>query len=108
VPGRVHSRRQFERLARSDHKGRCGTLRVVFVASDVPDEHFAAAYAISKNVGGAVERNRIRRRLRAAMDELAPTLATGLYLIKCDFGTKDLTYEQLRATLERALRDAVT
>lgn len=64
------------------------------------------AYAIGKRVGGAVIRNRLRRRLRAAMDELQPILVPGLYLIKCDFSAKDLSYEQLEHHLRSALRGA--
>jgi ribonuclease P protein component len=71
-----------------------------------PSERFAVAFAIGKNVAGAVGRNRLRRRLRAVMDELQPNLANGIYLIKCDFSAKDLTYEQLRTTLRTALEGA--
>jgi len=81
-------------------------LRVRHVAPDEPSEEFSVAYSIGKKVGGAVVRNKLRRRLRAAMDELRPTMAPGLYLIKCDFSAKELSYEQLRFHLNDALSRA--
>jgi ribonuclease P protein component len=38
-------------------------------------------FITSKAVGGAVERNRTRRRLRAAVDELYPSLSSGWDMI---------------------------
>lgn len=66
------------------------------------------AYAITKAVGNAVVRNRIRRRLRATVDQIQPRMAPGLYLIKCDFNAKDLPYERFRNHVEAALADAGT
>lgn len=67
------------------------------------DEAFGVAFAIPRGVGGAVDRNRLRRQLRAAMDELRPTLASGLYLIKCDFRLRGVAYSELRERLVLAL-----
>jgi ribonuclease P protein component len=105
VPGRVGSRRLFDRLARSSHRGRGLAVRVQFCPADPPEE-IAVAYAIGRDVGGAVVRNRQRRRMRALMDELTPALSPGIYLIKCDFRVCDLSPTQLRADLERALTGA--
>ena len=60
------------------------------------------AYAISRKVGGAVVRNRIRRRLRALVDGLDPP-RSGSYLIRCGLETGQLSYEQLQHHLYRAL-----
>jgi len=61
------------------------------------------AYAISRKVGNAVVRNRIRRRLRAVMDGLSPAPKSGLYLIKCGNGTGQLSYDELQHHLQAAL-----
>jgi ribonuclease P protein component len=42
------------------------------------------AYAVGRRSGSAVERNRIRRRLRAAVDRSADDLAAGAYLLEAD------------------------
>ena len=65
------------------------------------------AFAIGRKVGGAVRRNRIRRRLRAVIDDLNPQPQPGSYLIRCDFETGSLDYEQLRYHLQRALERTV-
>jgi ribonuclease P protein component len=106
VPGRVRTRRQFARLARPERKGRRGPIRVHFVEPSDPSEEFSVAYAIGKELGDAVDRNRLRRRLRVLMDEQRPSLRSGLYLIKCDFRAKDIAYDHLRDHLRGALADA--
>ena len=78
---------------------------MVFVAH--PSEPtFGVAYAISRKVANAVHRNLIRRRLRAAMDGLRPTPLSGIYLIKCGIGTKDLSYDELTRHLSHAVSRA--
>jgi ribonuclease P protein component len=55
------------------------------------------AFAINRAVGNAVTRNRLRRRLRAALTEI--DLASGLYLIGCRPTASELTFDQIRAAL---------
>lgn len=64
------------------------------------------AFAISRKVGSAVVRNRLRRRLRAMFDGLSSDLNQGLYLVKCDIRAKDLSYDELHSQLHEALRGA--
>jgi ribonuclease P protein component len=102
VPGRVRTRRQFALFATPTGRGQSGPLRVSFVAqesSQYPD----VAYAISRRVGNAVSRNRIRRQLRALVDDLNPQPRSGLYLIRCGFETGNLSYDQLHHHLHQAL-----
>lgn len=64
------------------------------------------AYAISRKVGNAVARNRIRRRLRALLDDLNPQPMPGMYLIRCGFETGTLSYDELHTHLRKALERA--
>ena len=57
------------------------------------------AYAIGRNVGGAVDRNRLRRRLRAVVAELNP--GPGSYLLGVSPAASGLTYEELKAHVNR-------
>jgi len=63
---------------------------------------------VSKKVGTAVVRNRVRRRLRALMADLGPTdgLAPGLYLVGVRPDVVDLSPADLRTRLVQALRAA--
>ncbi len=60
------------------------------------------AYAINRKVGSAVVRNRLRRRLRAAIDGMSNPIHQGLYLIKCENQAKELSYDELRYHLIEA------
>jgi ribonuclease P protein component len=66
------------------------------------DQHeVRVAYSLNRRLGGAVERNRLRRRLRAAMQE-ADSLKPGAYLVSASAGAKDLSFEELKEALRVA------
>lgn len=68
------------------------------------------AYAIGRKVGSAVVRNRLRRRLRAAVRDLDRSrggLATGAYLISLRPEAAQRTYGELHRDLDDAM-SAVT
>jgi ribonuclease P protein component len=103
MPNRVRSRRQFALFATPTSRGQSGPLRVSFVEAGAEDSSVHVAYAISRKVGNAVVRNRIRRRLRALFDDLSPQPRPGFYLIKCGNETGILSYDKLRQHLTQAL-----
>jgi ribonuclease P protein component len=61
-------------------------------------------YAIGRQVGGAVRRNRLRRRLQAIMSTHDTDLAPGWYLIGVSVAAGSYGYTQLKDNLERLLR----
>ncbi|HEV2426903.1 MAG TPA: ribonuclease P protein component [Acidimicrobiales bacterium] len=105
MPGRIRTRRRFARLATPSARGASGPLRVAFVV-DPDATGVDVAFAVPRKVGPAVARNRIRRRLRALLDELDPAPPLGSYLIRCDFQTGQLTHDQLAHHLREALTRA--
>jgi ribonuclease P protein component len=48
-----------------------------FLRPDEAEEESRLGLAVSRKVGGAVERNRVKRRLRAAFEQLQETLPRG-------------------------------
>jgi ribonuclease P protein component len=101
VPERIRLRRNFSGFSRPTARGKSGPIRVAYVSGESPA---AVAYAIGKHVGNAVTRNRIRRRLRALIDNRPTPLSDGFYLVKCGIGTQELTYDELHHHLEQALQ----
>jgi ribonuclease P protein component len=80
---RITDRRTFAALAGSGRRARRGPLRVTWLPATEPGTPPRAAFAIARGAGGAVLRNRIRRRLRAALRTLAADgrLPSGSYLL---------------------------
>jgi ribonuclease P protein component len=103
----IRSRRTFERLRRPDGRGRSGPLSVRFVAAP-PGSRPQVAYAVGRQVGGAVDRNRLRRRLRAIVAEQAPALPAGAYVIGAGPGGPELEFEELRVAMGQAIGKATS
>jgi len=73
-PERLKNRRDFLRVAKTGKKWVAPGLIVQVDphASEEPSDVMRIGFTVSKKVGNAVVRNRIRRRLRAAADEVLP------------------------------------
>ena len=105
----VRSREDFAALSRSPARGRSGPIWVVHAPPSDPDRPGArVAYAVSKKVGTAVVRNRVRRRLRPVMDQLDATgeLVGGGYLVGVRPDVVGLGSDDLRRHVTRAVRSA--
>ncbi len=63
-------------------------------------------YTVTKKLGGAVVRNRIRRRLKAAVGLVAPKLAHSGhdYVLVARLAAYDRAFPELKKDLERALQ----
>lgn len=78
-------------------------MRVVFVSA--PEfEHAAVAYSISRKVGKAVVRNRLRRRCRAIVRDLRDQIAVGAYLIVIRPEAAEMSYADLATHLTSAFK----
>jgi ribonuclease P protein component len=64
------------------------------------------AYAVGKQVGGAVARNRLRRRLRAVVREIAPELSSGAYLVTAGREAAGISHEELKTQVTAAMTAA--
>lgn len=100
---RVRDRAAFEMLARGRRR-RIGVLEMRTAVVGTPTEPPRVAFAVPRAVGNAVRRNRVRRRLRAAVRDASAGLHPGHgYLIRAAPGSADVTYRELAG----AVRDLV-
>lgn len=103
---RIRDRRTFAGFGTGRSQGstraRIGPVTVSLVDSN-PAEPPRVAFSIGRKAGTAVERNRLRRRLRAILRDLAPPLQPGAYLIGVAPPATQLPFEELRTTVMRAI-----
>jgi ribonuclease P protein component len=86
------------------------TAGFIVQALTLPDEpHFLVGYTVSKRVGNAVARNRVKRRLRALVRLLIPTRAkSGMaYVFIGRKSAIDRPYEKLEADFKYAFHKLV-
>lgn len=98
---RVEQRQTFQHLRRGRRR-RAGPLTVSWVPGN-PAEPPRVAFTVGRQVGSAVLRNRLRRRLRMLMREAAPRLQPGAYLVGADPAAADLSYADLGSYVLEAI-----
>lgn len=101
---RIRDRATFAELRRNGRRARAGPLSLTWLGAAAGTSPPRVAYAIGRPVGPAVVRNRLRRRLRAAVTELAPDMAPGAYLVAASPRAAEASFAELRAHLAAALR----
>jgi ribonuclease P protein component len=102
---RVRGHGAFRDLARVPAR-RHGALGARLLRGD-PEQPPSVAFAVPRAVGGAVQRNRLRRRLRATVRELESELVPGgAYLLSAGPAAMSTTSSELRDSLRTALRAA--
>ena len=68
--GRLHYKRDFNDLRLNGKTIKRGFLSVIFKPADNFSGGIRVAFAVGRSVGGAVVRNRIKRRLREAFSKM--------------------------------------
>jgi ribonuclease P protein component len=106
--GRIRDRKAFQQLRQPEGRGRRGPIRVAFVSfrprRDEPE--LQIAYAIGRRCGNAVQRNRLRRRLRAAVREVAGGTRPGKYLVHGSAEVAGLGYPEMVRGVGQAMDQA--
>lgn len=107
---RVTQRDELTALRRDGHRVRRGPLSVSWLGSAdaTTPGHPRVAFAIGRRVGGAVVRNRIRRRLRSALREIHRRggLPEGAYLLSGDERLATLPWPELVALTDELVAAA--
>jgi ribonuclease P protein component len=103
----IRDRATFVALRQRGVRTRQGPLGITYLpprsATDATTPP-RVAFAIGRKVGHAVERNRLRRRLRAVLTAIAPDqLPPGAYLVTAQADAIASSPEELREHVERAL-----
>ncbi|MCY3807085.1 MAG: ribonuclease P protein component [bacterium] len=109
--GRIRAGTTFERLRRDGRVVRHGLLEIRYLLDGGGDPP-RVAFAVARSTGSAVVRNRLRRRLRAVMRELAdparlPALPSGAYLIRARRNAGTAGFARLQQDAERLLERIV-
>jgi ribonuclease P protein component len=103
---RLSRRDDFHALRHDGRWVRRGPLGIAFRQSIDPGDVVRVAYAISRPVGTAVVRNRLRRRLRSILVEIERSstgMPTGDDLVRVRPEASDATYNELRQCLTDAV-----
>ncbi len=101
---RLRSRRDFTRVAKDGRRIVCPQFALSYARGDGPAPR--AGFSVAGRLGGAVVRNRIRRRLREAIRPLLPSLPPVDILIVPRPAAAAASSAELRAALEIVLYDA--
>ena len=106
---RIRGRESFARVARDGTRARGAALW----CTHLPDSSTSAthvAYSVGRAVGPAVTRNRVRRRLRAALRDLDRTgrLPSGALLIGATPAAAERTYDALATEMAQLLARVTT
>lgn len=106
--GRIRDRKAFQQLRRPEGRGRRGPIRVAFVSfrPRIDEPGLQVAYAVGRRCGNAVQRNRLRRRLRAAVREVAGGARPGKYLLNASVEVAGLGYSELVRGVGQAMDQA--
>ena len=104
--GRISDRATFETLRRAGRRARRGPVTVVYAPGPTD---VRVAYSVGKRLGTAVQRNRVRRRLRAALRELDTDtggLPPGAYLVMASPSATQASYAELKRSIAVACNAA--
>ncbi|MFV2063566.1 MAG: ribonuclease P protein component [Chloroflexota bacterium] len=101
----IRSRQDFARIG-ANGRTRADRLMVVRFVPNARD-HDRFGISTSRRLGSAVQRNRVRRRIRSVLRAERPQNTSGLdLLIVARPESVEATFEELRSALERLLQAA--
>lgn len=107
----IRDRSTFQALRRPAGRAARGPVAVSYVppvpAATADADHPRVGYSVGRSCGNAVQRNRLRRRFRAAVREWAGTLPAGAYLVRAEPAAAQLPYRSLVAAVGGAMGAAV-
>ncbi len=106
VIGRLHGRSVFARLRDRGVRVRVGWLWCSMVI-DPTARQAHVGYAIGRRTGNAVDRNRLRRRLRASLVQYGAVLPPGWYLVGVSPRSPQPTWGEVEGSVARLVAAVV-
>jgi ribonuclease P protein component len=96
----------IQRVRRSGKS--CAHPLLVLITEEVSEgQNFQVAFLASKSLGGAVQRNRAKRRLRAAFEQVHKDIRPGIHLlIVARIGILGASFSDIQQAMEQCLRKA--
>ena len=105
----IRDRSTFQALRRPAGRGARGPVKVAYLpplSTTTGDVLTRVGYSVGRSCGNAVQRNRLRRRFRAAVRQSAGTLPAGCYLLRAEPAAAELPYGPLVEAVAGAMTDA--
>ena len=97
---RLKKNRAFQYVYRRGHSAACRNLVMLFA----PGRELKVGFSVSKKVGNAVTRNRIKRRLRECFRPCLGDVKTGRYVIVARTSAAEAAFEDLRRDMRYLLK----
>lgn len=98
---RLQKNKHFQRVYR---RGKSSVTPKVVVIYLQGRQGVVVGFSVSKKLGGSVQRNLIKRRLRECVRPLLGEVKNGQYIIVAREGAKDATFQQLKVSVLQALK----
>lgn len=86
-----------------DHGKSVANRRFVVYHLESSQKHFRVGLSVSKKLGNAVTRNRVKRKLRHVLMALTPDLKHQDFVVIARKGVEDLDYHEIKKNLEHVL-----
>ena len=97
---RLRKNGQFRYVYKKGKGGACREMSVGFAKGS----KLLVGFSVSKKIGNAVTRNKVRRRLREAFRAELPSLRTGLYVVTAREPAAEADFARISRSLRYLLR----